>query len=682
MTGGVSRRWRLAGPPNRTAWLALVALAVPLAFHGIGHGQTYAFPYGVPPASAPEGSVPSSPASSSQSGGQFGGGFGGSGAQNGQGGQGGQGQAGNTNNANQPIALTEPGSGRDGDVQTFSARRPTLDQEAASGAPEIVKPPLPNEFEVYVKHLVGRSVPRFGEALLTREAKSFEPPSTTTVPPSYALNPGDELRLHLTGAVESELRLVIDSDGRVFIPKVGSVNLAGVTYGDAKQVLTARVGRQFRNFTLSVSIGRLHAIRVYVTGYATKPGAYTVSSLSTLVNAVLAAGGPSPGGSFRSVQLRRNGQVISDFDLYDLLLKGDKSHDQSLQNEDVLYIAPVGPEVALVGSVNVEAIYESKSGESLGDLLRFAGGSNTLADTSRTVVQRLVNLDRMGWEQLDMAAVDTLPVARGDVLRVLSNADIVRPLERQAVLVTIEGEVARPGRYYLPPGSNLGSLLQQSGGLTPQAFVFGSQIDRISVQRQQQAGFDEAIRNLELSVAAAPAGVAYGDAGTQAAARSARASASRAVIDQLKARKPDGRLILALAPDASALPEGLALENDDRIYVPAQPTTIGVFGAVYQQGSFLYKPRQTIGDYLRLAGGPQRLSERSEVFVVRADGSVVSRQQHRWSSGFYDLPALPGDVVFVPIKTDPTSAWDKLKDITQVVYQLGLGAAALKVLSQ
>ncbi|HEX3407255.1 MAG TPA: SLBB domain-containing protein [Caulobacteraceae bacterium] len=544
----------------------------------------------------------------------------------------------------------------------------------------LVRPaPKPGEFETYVARVLDHPVPRFGADLMSGQGRDFNPPSTANVPPDYVLNPGDELTVQTSGAMESNLRLVIDSDGRIFIPHVGSVRVAGVRYGDLERVLTERVGREFRNFKLSAAIARLHGIRVYVTGYAAYPGAYTLDSLSTLVNAVMAAGGPASGGSFRNIELRRDGQVVTDFDLYDLLLKGDKTRDAVLQNEDVIFIAPVGPQAAVTGSVNVEAIYEAKPGETLIDLLRFAGGPSSLADLSRAYVERLEDLDRSGWQQIDLQSLGSLPSERGDLLRVVSVADYARPQERQALVVKLEGEVDHPGRYYLPPGTTLGDLLTRAGGLTPDAFTFGTELDRVSVQRQQQAGFDEAIQNIELDIAASPLRLSPTDIDPLGA--TGRADIARSVVATLRNRKPDGRMVLALAPDAP-LPSQFVLENDDRIYIPPKPTTVGVFGAVYRPGSFAFGAARTLNDYLRLAGGPQRIAESGDIFVVRANGSVVSRRQHDASRTFDRDPALPGDVIFVPVKTQPNLFWERLVQVTSVLYQFGLGAAALKVLSQ
>jgi len=395
-----------------------------------------------------------------------------------------------------------------------------------------------------------------------------------------------------------------------------------------------------------------------------------------MVDAVLAAGGPGSGGSFRSIQLRRNGQIVTDLDLYDLLLKGDKSHDAILQNQDVINIGPVGPELAISGSVNAQAIYEAKSGESLADIIRYAGGLNALADDARLVVVRLGDLDAAGSQQLTFAQAQTFPAERGDIIRVLSLADIARPQERQAILATIEGEVDHPGRYYLPPGSSLADLLAKARGMTSGAFVFGTEFDRESVRRQQQASFERAIDDLEVTAAAAPLTALSGSA-ESAAAGQARQQASVAVIARLKERKPDGRLVFNLTYGSSTLPADMKLEDNDRIYIPPQPKTVGVFGAVYQPGSFLFASAKHLSDYLKLAGGPQRYADRGAVFVVRANGAVISSRQ---ASGFGRLPALPGDVIFMPVRSTP-GTYERVKDIATVVYQFGVGVATLAILA-
>ena len=534
------------------------------------------------------------------------------------------------------------------------------DREYVTQTPR--RPTPPSEFEAYVSKMVGKPLRRFGGNLLIPDARNFTAPPTTTVPPDYRLNAGDELLVGLTGSVEaSNLRLTISPEGQIFIPRVGAVNVAGVRYGDVQDVIARAVSRQYRNFRVAVSIGRLHGITVYVTGFAATPGSYTVSSLSTLVNAVLAAGGPSAGGSFRSIQVRRGGQLISDFDLYDLLLKGDKRADVVLQNGDVIYIAPAGAQVAVIGSVNVEAIYEARADETLYEMLLYAGGVNTVADDKRLLVFNAVKPN--GWQELTPSQVEQRVAQRGEVVRVLSAVGIAQPQFKQPALVTVSGEVVNPGRYYVPAGTPLSAVIQRAGGLTSQAYPFGAVFTRETVRQTQSDSYERALKDLEFTLSAQPL-VTYRD---NAQIEPARLEAVRSVVDQLEERKPDGRLVLDVEPRDSTLPGEVIVENNDTIYIPPQPVTVGVFGAVPSPASFQYRQDETIGDYLRRAGGVQKFGDKSAIFVIRANGSLIAQRGGLFGGSVLGHKAYPGDLIFVPVNANRGEFWARLRDISSAL---------------
>lgn len=525
----------------------------------------------------------------------------------------------------------------------------------------------PGEFELFASQIADKQIRRFGANLLVPYSRDFTAPPTTTVPQDYRINPGDRLTLGLTGSAQADnLRLTVDSDGRIFIPRIGAIRVGGVRYGDLQSTVAAQVARQYQNFRVSVAVDELHGITVYVTGFAMTPGSYTVSSLSTLVNAVLAAGGPSAGGSFRSIQLRRGGRVVSDFDLYDFLLKGDKSADSILQNGDVIFVAPVGAQVAVIGSVNNEAVFEARPADTLTDLILYAGGVNTAGDLSRLLALDPLNL-QAGWQQLTPVEARGQIAKRAQVLRVLSDLGIARPLEKQGVLVTLSGEVARPGRYFLAPGAPLSSVVTQAGGLTSQAYVYGTVFTRESLRQQQRESYDRAVRDVEFLLSAAPlTSVLSTDADIN------RLTQLRAVIDQLKQRRPDGRLVLDVASDATALPEGLALQNNDTLYIPARPVAIGVFGSVPAPTSFQYRPGAKVGDYIRQAGGVQKIGDKGQIFVVRANGTVLASRRKLFSQR-----VLPGDLIYVPINPSRGELWRKLGLLTSTLFSGAVSAATV-----
>ena len=530
----------------------------------------------------------------------------------------------------------------------------------------------PSEFEAFVSSTVGKPLRRFGSELLLPGARDFAVPATTAVPPDYRLNPGDELLLGITGSVQaSELRLIIDSEGRIFVPRIGAIRVGGVRYGDVHGVIERQVSRQYRGFQLEISVGRLRGVTVYVTGFAARPGSYSVGSLSTLVNAVLAAGGPASGGSFRSIQLRRGGTLIADFDLYDLLLKGDRSGDAVLQNGDVLYIAPAGEQVAVIGSVNREAIFEVAPGETLADAILYAGGVNTVADADRLMVFDSLGRADAGWQQLSAAEAQTRKARRGDLVRVLSNIGIARPLRQQPVLVTIGGEVARPGRYYFNPGTRLDDAIAEAGGLTHDAFPFAAVVTRESVKHQQRLSYDRAIDDVQLLLTAQPATSANRAEMTNPASL----ALVNSIVEQLRRREPTGRLVFDLPVTATALPAGIILENNDTLYVPPRPTTVGVFGAVPSPASFAWRDGQTIGDFVVSAGGVQKLGDKGQIFVVRANGTVLAGGRRALRA-----PALPGDLVYVPIKASRGELLTKIREITGSLFGTLVGGATIKAL--
>jgi protein involved in polysaccharide export with SLBB domain len=527
----------------------------------------------------------------------------------------------------------------------------------------------PSAFESYVSGVAGKPLLRFGAELLVPEARDFTVPGTTAIPVDYRIAPGDQLRLDLSGSVQgTALRLTVDGEGRIFVPQVGAIQVGGVRYGDVRAVIAERVSRQYRAFTLEVSVARLHGLRIYVTGFARRPGAYTVTSIATLVNAVLAAGGPAEGGSFRSIQLRRGGELVSDFDLYDLLLRGDKRGDASLRDGDVIHIAPAGPQVAVIGSVNREAIFEVAPGETLADAVAYAGGVSTVADTTRLLVLDSLGQGNGGWQQLSAGDARTRVVRRADVVQVLSNVGIAHPIAQQPVLVTLSGEVARPGRYYVQPGTRLADVVAQAGGLTREAFPYASIITRESVKAQQRESFARAVDDMELQLSTQP----LVSANRAQLATSANLQLLDQVVAKMRAREPSGRLVFDLPVDTRTLPAELLLENNDTIHVPTRPVTIGVFGAVASPASFAYREGQTIGDAVRSAGGIQSLGHRKEIFVVRANGTVLAE-----GSRTLRAPALPGDLIFVPIDANRGAFWARLRDITGSLFGGVVGAATV-----
>lgn len=349
-------------------------------------------------------------------------------------------------------------------------------------------PPRPEtEFEQMVADSVGRPLPLFGQSLFIQPPSTFSPVDWMQVPDDYIIGPGDELQIKIWGQVQASLRVIVDRSGQIYIPQVGQVSLAGIHYGDLEKYLKDEISKIFRNFNVTANLGRLRSIQVIVVGNARYPGTYTISSLSTLINAIFVSGGPDAQGSLRHIQVRRDGKTITDFDFYDLLIKGDKSKDVRLQPGDVLYYPHVGPLVAISGSVNTPAIYEVKDDSTLKDLIEIAGDLSTVADTNKITVDRFTN--HQARQTLEFPYDDqsrALPLKDGDIVRVFS---IVPRFEET---VTLRGNVANPGRYPWKPGMRVRDLIPNAQALLTRRYwrdraaIVNGRATEYPVRRQPQ----------------------------------------------------------------------------------------------------------------------------------------------------------------------------------------------------
>jgi protein involved in polysaccharide export with SLBB domain len=320
----------------------------------------------------------------------------------------------------------------------------------------------PTEFQLLVANSIGKMLPIYGVNLFRNLPSTFAPLNMVPVTPDYVVGPGDELLIQMWGQVTLNGRFLVDRSGSIFVPQVGSVHVAGVKFEQMHDFLKSQVGRVFRNFDLNVNLGQLRSIQVFVVGQARRPGSYTISSLSTLTNALFATGGPTPQGSLRHIQLKRGGKVVVEFDLYDLLQRGDKSKDEQLLPGDVIYIPPVGPQVAVAGSVHAPAIYELKSPDSttVGDVLELAAGLTNVASGQRVRLERVDERRRRSMTEIALDAQGRATIIQdGDLLEL--NAVVSQYKDA----VTLRGNVASPGRYTWKPGMRVRDLLPDKDAL-------------------------------------------------------------------------------------------------------------------------------------------------------------------------------------------------------------------------
>jgi len=685
----------------------------------------------------------------------------------------------------------------------------------AESRPLALEPPT--EFQIFVAQSTGQLLPVYGAKLFANTLPAFGPIDHGPAPAELIVGVGDELRIRIWGQVNFSANLRVSREGDIYLPKVGSVHVAGMPFSALSDHLRAMIERVYRNFDLSVDMGEIHTIQIYASGMARQPGEYTVSALNTLVDAVFAIGGPSGAGSMRHIQLKRAGKIVTDFDLYALLVNGDKSGDVQLESGDVLYIPAAGPQVAILGSVRQAGIYELRGEETIDQLLQATGGKTATASGTHMLLDRIedharrralqisddpaglatlladgdiLRVDpvisiyhdtvtlrgavanpghflwhsgmrlseilperdallkrdywwqrtRLGlpapqmavpalqdknsnqststlwisptdapssalgnatgntsadrpmplqspaaqtnWNQADIERLDTttmtthllpfnlgklvlehdasqdLELEPGDVITIFSQRDIQLPIHEQTIYVELTGEFAHPGVYSVTPQESLQSLVERTGGLTKQAYLYGAVFSRKSTQALEQSQIKDLADQLDHQLARNS--ILTPGISSPADALQAMAAQNRQMVERIRSTQATGRVVLDMREEANGdfrLP-AMRLEDGDRLEVPFEPQTVQVFGAVFNPHAFLFHPDARVGEFLHLAGGPNRDADRKHIFVLRADGSVMSRDTNpgMFSEGLSKMRLHPGDSIVVPEKSLRPSA--------------------------
>ncbi len=283
----------------------------------------------------------------------------------------------------------------------------------------------------------------FGYDLFAGSPTTFAPVSDVPVPAEYMVGPGDTINVQLYGKENNNYQLIVGRDGAVQFPDLGPISLVGLSFAEARSLLQDKIAQSMIGINANITMGELRSIRIFVAGDAYKPGSYTVSSLSTITQALFVSGGVNQIGSLRNIQLKRAGKTVGSLDLYDLLMRGDASGDIRLQSGDVVFIPSTGGTVSVMGEVRRPAIYELKNNETMADIIKMASGLNPGAFPKASVVERFSDKSVKTVINVDLTAQNGLAqkVKNGDVLNVKSASN------RIDNAITIAGAVIRPGKY-------------------------------------------------------------------------------------------------------------------------------------------------------------------------------------------------------------------------------------------
>lgn len=312
---------------------------------------------------------------------------------------------------------------------------------------------------------------QYGYDFFEKKYKTEEQYENVPVGPDYVLGPGDSINIFLWGKMQEKFTVNVETDGGIFLPKAGKVSISGLTFKEAQKVITSSLKQHFANFEISMTIGEIRSITVYVMGEVNNPGGYQVSSLSNLFSVLYKSGGPSKKGTLRNIKLLRGNKLYTTIDLYNYLLYGKHSNQVILKDGDTIFVPIIGNTVAVKGSVKRPGIYEYVGYESISNALEKAGGINSIGYKKKIQINRVDGEQR---EIIDVNGKSTLDkqVIDGDIIEV---SEIVSRRKNQVV---INGNVKRPGVYSLSDGMRLVDLIELAGGLVPDTYMDRVLIDR------------------------------------------------------------------------------------------------------------------------------------------------------------------------------------------------------------
>ena len=515
---------------------------------------------------------------------------------------------------------------------------------------------------------------RFGEELFSAKRREFTIADDAQAPEDYLLGLGDQIIIQYYGVESGEFVLETDRSGAILLPKVGPINLNGLNFDEAKQLIRSRVNNQLVGTNATISIGKTKYINVFVAGNVVVPGVYSMPALSRVTHALYLAGGITELGTYRNIQVKRQGKLVGNVDLYDFLINGDNSSDINLRPNDVILVGVANKNLQITGAVKRQGIFELTGEESAETLIAYAGGLAPGADTEAVIYSSLVS--QTPNQILDFNTVKKFEFFDGDSIHLKFKSAAYKKVnsanyslhKSSAIRVNIQGEVNYPGTYLLAAGERISDLVERAGGPTDASFMDGAVFTREKVRQS------EALRARELAEEVRRQVVSSSQ--TQSINRLAVGEVEF-ITEQLENYSGIGRIVIDLPRALAGRSDAdLVLSDGDALFIPGRSNTVTVFGEVRRQSSYVFNPQFEIEDYLTLAAGTTQLADEDNIYIVKANGNVTQPKGGWFKYGSNKLLS-EGDTIIVPVDYNYRQSLPFWRDVVSIVYQGAVAIAAI-----
>jgi polysaccharide export outer membrane protein len=508
-----------------------------------------------------------------------------------------------------------------------------------------------------------KKLERFGERFFSTIQSSFMPINVPNIGSNYVVDVGDTFRLMITGKVKEDHEFIVQRDGSITIPNLGKLVVSGKSLSQVESDVATLIEASYMGTTHFLTLTKIRDIQVLLLGGIESPGIFTISGGSNLLGAINVAGGISKGGSYRKIELRRDGQTIEILDLYDILVFGNYQSGSALRSGDTIFVHPAAFQVPVTGGVNRPGIFEVLPTETAGQIISYAGGLSEGFVGHRNIYVKRVGLNNQSMANIPFDEMDEFILRPRDSVIVPNYRNILEPIKE----VEISGMVSRPGKYNIFDGETLSELVKRAGGYKDGAYIFGGALFReeaIEMEKNfAQLNYSDTVNYLISNISKPNTNV--------------NPAALDFLAEELRSRRYSGRIVTDFNTRTT---EGnpvydIRLQANDRIVIPPLNRVVYLFGDFKNPSNINYNPNLSIKDYLKLAGGLNDTSQ-NELIVIDPDGKT-----HVFTPGLFSsmksVEIYPGSIIYAPRDVGRLSGVVYAATVSPILSSLALSLASL-----
>ena len=503
---------------------------------------------------------------------------------------------------------------------------------------------------------------RFGVNIFSMMQSTLMPINEPNFDADYILDFGDMIQLQLVGSKSLITNIPIQRDGSINIPEIGKVVISGMSIENATNLIVKKIETAYIGVNAFVTLSEVRDIQIIVAGNVFNPGLYTLNGNSNVFHGLVASGGPSELGSFRSIDLIRNEEVIESIDLYNIFIFGKPAFGTRLRSGDIIFINKTEKLNGIYGGVKRPGVYELNKNEVVEDLIFFANGFKPEADLSN-IVKEVFSAGVVQNIQIDLKDIKNEILDDGENIFVRSY-----PIRK----VQITGAVNNPGTFSLNEGDKLSDLIERAGGYLPNAYQFGGVLENEQALNANIYARDELYRSLLSSIIE-----------NSSRMQDYSFDSTGALLEELRESPVSGRVVtefdlnkLQSNPD-----KDITLQKGDTVFIPEKINHVYLFGEISNQGTIQYQPNKSVDFYIEQKGGTLSRADLDNIFVLLPNGvSVRVKNKNLFRDGISKVDIYPGSIIFIPRKSDRIILTQSLQAYASILGNLGVSLASLSVI--